>query len=554
MFLEARDLPSQPHASYDVCIVGAGPAGIALTERLADSSLRTCVVESGGRTASAFTDSLCDVESDGIRIKPHSRERVLGGTSTTWAGLSSPLDEIDFRRRSWVPYSGWPIAGPDLEPYYRTASRRFRFPAWEHLSSLSWLPSVADRIPRWSDLEQKTFLAADPPQNFGTEFSSAFRTAVDLVLGATVTNLEGDSSGTARSVRLALPDRTLRRVDARVIVLACGGIENARVLLNSTFACKEGLGNDRSQVGRYFMNHPKANYGTIDLTAAQGPLPGYFGFLYPGLGYAGYAGLRMTPQLQERDGVLNSYVRFEPVFDWSDDPGVDALVRYTRASRSLMRAFRRANRDHLVELRSYAETGDDQQATADPPSRARHVAAVSEIVRHWRAVARYARTRLSRRAQPRVTSIRLRNFMEMAPDPDNRVELSNRTDAFGMRLPRVTHRCGDLDRRSVVRLHHVLRREVEAANWGTLRSDLSDAADVWPIDADAAHHMGATRMGTDPSTSVVNEQCRLHSTNSVCVVGASVFPTSGCANPTYTAVALALRLGDHLEQRLLPGG
>ena len=553
MLLEARELSSQPRASYDVCIVGAGPAGIALAHSLANSTLRTCVIESGGRSTSSFTDALRDVESDGIQVKPHSRERVLGGTSTTWAGLSSPLDEIDFRNRSWVPFSGWPIARLDLEPFYQMASRRFRFPAWEHLSSLSWLPSRDAHLPRWNGLEEKTFLAADPPQNFGAEFASVFRSAVDVLLGATVTSLDGDGSGRARGVRLVLPDRSEFRMDARVIVLACGGIENARLLLNSTFACPGGLGNDRGQVGRYFMNHPKANYGTIDLVAAQGPLPGYFGFLYPGFGYAGYAGLRLTPQLQERHRVLNSCVRFEPIFDWSDNPGVDALVSYTKRSHALMRAFRRANRDQLVELRSYAETGDDQ-TTADPSTGTRHMTLATQIAQHWRTVARYVGARLSRRSRPLVTSIRIRNFMEMAPDPDNRVELSDRTDAFGMRLPRVRHRCGEMDRRSVVRLHDVLRREVAAANWGTLRSDLKDTDDPWPIDSDASHHMGATRMGTNPATSVVNEQCRLHTTGSVCVIGASVFPTSGCANPTYTAVALALRLGDHLRQGLLPGG
>lgn len=149
-----------------------------------------------------------------------------------------------------------------------------------------------------------------------------------------------------------------------------------------------------------------------------------------------------------------------------------------------------------------------------------------------------------------MTSIRLRNFMEMAPDPDNRVELSDRTDVFGVRLPRVRHRCGDLDRRSVVVLHRMLGREVEATGWGRLQSDLTEESDPWPIAYDASHHMGATRMGVDPATSVVNSDCRLHSTDTVCIAGASVFPTSGCANPTYTLVALALRLGDHLNQGL----
>ena len=496
MILEARDLTAASPAPYDVCIVGAGPAGIALANILADSSLRTCVVESGGRAASAFTDGLRAVESHGIAIKDDSRERVFGGASTTWSGLSSPLDDIDFRHRAWVPHSGWPLTRDDLAPYYRMSSGMFRFPSWDHLSSLSWLPGGLPKdIPAWREIEEKTFLSADPPQNFGVEFGAVFASTVDLILGATVTNLEGDSTGHARGVRLALPSGAAQTILARVTVLACGGIENARLLLNSTFACADGLGNDRGQVGRYFMNHPKGYCGSIELTKPQGALPGYFGFLLPGRGYAGYAGLRLTPQTQEREGVLNSYVRFEPVFDWSDDPAVDALVHYTKRSSLLRRAFKRA---------------------------------------------------------PAVLSIRLRNFLEMAPDPDNSVELSDRVDAFGMRLPKVTHRCGTLDRRSAVVLQRTLGDEVAAAGWGRLHSELNEDADVWPMDYDASHHMGATRMGADPATSVTTRDCRLHTTDTVCLAGASLFPTSGCANPTYTLVALALRLGNHLKARLLP--
>jgi choline dehydrogenase-like flavoprotein len=55
-------------------------------------------------------------------------------------------------------------------------------------------------------------------------------------------------------------------------------------------------------------------------------------------------------------------------------------------------------------------------------------------------------------------------------------------------------------------------------------------------------------MGTDPEHSVVNPDCRLHSVENVYLAGSSVFPTSGCANPTFTIVALAIRLARHLDQ------
>jgi choline dehydrogenase-like flavoprotein len=246
---------------------------------------------------------------------------------------------------------------------------------------------------------------------------------------------------------------------------------------------------------------------------------------------------------------LNSYVRFEPVFNWSDNPGVEIAVNYIKRASALMRVFRQVNKDKMLELRSYAETGDVSKVTRGQEDFAQHLRTLRELVRHTGSVSRYAWSRLGL-SQPRITSIWLRNFLEMAPDESNRVILDDRVDVFGMRLPRVTHQCYEIDKRSIVTLHRVLSREVERAGWGRLHSNLKVLTEPWPINKDASHHMGATRMGTNPASSVVDYNCRLHSTPNVYIAGGSVFPTSGCANPTYTIVALAIRLGDHLKRAI----
>ena len=147
---------------------------------------------------------------------------------------------------------------------------------------------------------------------------------------------------------------------------------------------------------------------------------------------------------------------------------------------------------------------------------------------------------------------RVRNFMEMAPDPNNRVTLSDVLDEDGKRLPLVSHRCGELDRRSMVAVHELLEAEVEAAGLGRFESGLDLDASPWPIDRDASHHMGTTRMGADPGTSVVDPNLCVHGLGNLYLSGASVFPTSGCANPTYTIVALSIRLARHLRAALAP--
>lgn len=542
--------------AYDVCVVGSGPAGTALARGLANTRLRVCVLESGGRRPTPFADSLRDLDCEGIQIKEYSRERVWGGTSSTWAGLSSPLDAVDLGPRDWVEDSGWPIGTDELAGWYAAASEAFRFPRPDRFVNSDWMGlwNRGHRRPAWSNLAEKVFLAADPPQHFGTEQAALYDGArLDLCLGATAIEVTGEAAdGRAKGVLIGLPDGRRECVSARVVVLACGGIENARLLLNSRFACAEGLGNDHDQVGRRFMNHPKDNHGCIRLRQPMSGLPGYFGFLSPAAGVAGFVGLRLAEAEQARARVLNSYVRFEPVFDWSDSRAVAAMVFYLKRSRWLMKLFKRVRRDQLVELRDYSETGDDSDLMNRKKTLKDHLRLAGCIAREPGAVSRYLRSRMGNARAPRVTSLRLRNFLEMAPDPSNRVTLSDRMDRWGRPLAHVRHRCGDLDRRSLVVLHEVLGREVEANGWGRLESDLTEDRDPWPVNLDASHHLGATRMGVDPRRSVVDADCRLHTCENVYVAGGSVFPTSGCANPTYTLVALALRLAGHLSARLTP--
>jgi choline dehydrogenase-like flavoprotein len=173
------------------------------------------------------------------------------------------------------------------------------------------------------------------------------------------------------------------------------------------------------------------------------------------------------------------------------------------------------------------------------------------VLRHAPSVLQYLWFRVVPGQVPRVRRARLRNFMEMEPHPDNRVTLSARTDEHGLPLPHVEHRCTELDRRSLIALHARLAEAFAAAGLGRLESDLAErGADDWPIDQDASHHVGTTRMGDDPATSVVDADARVHGTANLYCAGGSVFPTSGCANPTYTICALSIRLAEHLVREL----
>lgn len=550
MNLDARTVEVGTVKQYDLCIIGGGPAGLTIANELKDLGCTICVLESGGFTRSSHTDRLRKLESEGIAIKEDSRARIFGGASTVWSGLSSLLDEIEFEERPYVTVPGWPIPYATLAEYYARASEHYGFPDLGrlHISSRSSLRAKGALQPVWSYIDEKIFLASDPVRNFGNDFRDLFdHIGCDLISGATVVELKSFAADAGVGHALVRSsEASIFRVSAKLFVVAAGGIENARLLLLSKDLHPTGLGNTHDQVGRYFMNHPKNYCGVITLTKPIAELPYFFGHAREG--YAGYAGLRLNESAQRKRRLLNSYVRFEPLYPWSDSRGVGALIALVKSIKSLMRFWRRSNAGEMMPLRDYAETGDTTESSA--PSIGGILKSGLLIMRDFIPVSRYVFARLFTRGAPKVKKIRLRNFMEMEPRAENRVTLSGWCDAYGVPLPKVAHECSELDKRSLIELHTVLAQEVAAAGLGILQGS-PQLESVWPINRDASHHMGTTRMGHDAATSVVDSNCKIHGVENVYIAGASVFAMSGCANPTMTLVALAIRLADHLKTKIV---
>lgn len=532
--------------SYDVCIIGSGPAGLVLAAELSRSGVGVCVLESGSLNKQRSCDELRDLDCEGIQIKECSRERVIGGASSTWSGLSAPLDPVDMSNRPFLEVPGWPISHDDLVPYWSLAADRYRFPPLEAFAEFRGFRSQGDLRPAWSQIEEKVFLAAGKPQRFGKEFLPADGDTATVFLNATVVDFGGKNGGDhVAHLEVACTGGSRHTVRAKYFVCAAGGIENCRLLLSARRMCPAGLGNERDQVGRYFMNHPKNPYGTLLLNDPIREASYFFGCIRNG--YAGFAGLRLNEATQAADGVLNSYVRLTPTYPWSNNNGVGGAVYIAKRAERLLDLWKQAHRGRVIPMRDYSETGDDDPYQGHSGFTAVAMA-IRDVVQNPTAVAAYCSTRLTGRS-PAIRSVVLRNYMEMEPHCENRVTLSRNRDRYGTHVAHVCHAPTDLDRRSVVHLHEICAAEFKAAGLGRLTGDLA-AEQPWPINYDASHHIGGTRMGDDPGTSVVNRDLRLHGVGNVYCVGSSVFPTSGCANPTLTICALSIRLADHLNSML----
>jgi choline dehydrogenase-like flavoprotein len=157
-------------------------------------------------------------------------------------------------------------------------------------------------------------------------------------------------------------------------------------------------------------------------------------------------------------------------------------------------------------------------------------------------------------SKPTVRSnrVELIGYFEQAPNPDSRVALAEERDVLGLPKVCVDWRLTALDRYTYRTAAALFGAELAGACGGTyqpaawLSEDDSATAQVHTT----AHHLGTTRMSDDPQQGVVDQQCRVHGLDNLHIAGSSVFPTGGWAFPTFTIIALSLRLADQLRTQL----
>ena len=153
-----------------------------------------------------------------------------------------------------------------------------------------------------------------------------------------------------------------------------------------------------------------------------------------------------------------------------------------------------------------------------------------------------------------IETFHFSNFLESAPNPDSRVVLSTKRDVFGVNLANVDWQMKEIDKLSLRRSHEIFAKEFEAAGVGQLLIKIDKDTCTWPPTLIGfAHHIGTTRMHVDPKKGVVDENCKVHGLSNLYIAGSSVFPTAGAAPPTFTIVALALKLADHINELLKSG-
>lgn len=543
MIVDGRSIAPDEELEVDVCIVGAGPVGMTVTDQLRAGGGRVVLLEWGSLDTPAPPPEL-EFSSPHFDDPVGSRNFQFGGMVPTWnsylpdgspAARYLPLEPIDLDERWWVPHSGWPITYESLLPYLERARARCGVPSFDPLAQDGVDPVRRPIVTTTGDLVTRLDqIGPASAFDLGSLPDLATDPRITLIHSVVATELRPQGGDRAVTTHVRSHHGSSFRVRSRFVLLAGGAIENARLLLSSTAWHPDGLGNRDDNVGRFFMDHPRIQLGHGQLaSAASADGLGLYETHDTGSGV--FVGkLTLSAAAMRRQHLLNGNMQLAPHH---------LTARELSAVRSAKRVFTGARGrrwpDHARHHVTRVAAGGLPAGIALVRARARPAGLATTGSDRWTGVV--------------ARSFRLNYQTEQAPNRWNRVTLTERRDALGCRVARLQWRWSDLDLDSIRAVRELVARELEDGGVGLLARPDPDELPVGELGGrpqSAHHHLGTTRMSATPRDGVVDPDCRVHGVPNVFVCGGSVFPTGGHANPTLTVIALALRVADELGREL----
>ena len=482
--IDARELSDGEEITADICIVGAGPAGITLARALRGQGMSIALLESGGFEPEPQTQELYagELTGEGYFDLNRTRLRHFGGSSNHWEGYCRPLDQDDFGSPPQTELDGWPFDLAEMTPYYERASRRCEVHDGLEYAGEGWAERAGLPLLPTGPTVHNEVLLRSPPTRFGELYRADIVDSPDITLyhHANVVELVAEGRRVS-AARIAHFDGATQMVRAERVVLATGGIELPRLLLASDAATPGGLGNQHDLVGRFFMEHPHLR------------------------------GLHLVTG------------RAEELTFYTDEPSVEG-----QTVRGLL---------HLdVDLRRANGIGNGV-ALLYPPG---------PLASNPQPHARGARALAGRLADESFDQdLRFQVITEQIPNARSRVKLTARRDELGLRRCALHWELLPYDELTLRRTVELAAAELANLGIGRVSSPIDEGPRRYSVSG-GHHHLGTTRMHEDPRRGVVDADSRVHGLENLFVASSSVFPTGGFANPTLTVVALALRLADGL--------
>lgn len=554
MLINAHKLHSTATISNQVCIVGAGAAGIALAIKLAQSNFDVLLIESGGLSESNRFDPLFD----GGRVAAGSnhpplilgRRRGIGGTTSVWGGRCIPYDPIDFEKRDYIPNSGWPITYEQLLPYYHQANIFCEAGEFAYDAETAFNDKNKTLIPGFEgeDALINSIERFSCPTNFGQQYREFLKKDrhVSVLYNATCNHIQLKENGKSVDfIRLRTLSGKQFQVHANQYILAMGALETTRLMLASNDVHTQGLGNHSDCLGRYYQCHVRGVDGELQIKPNIKDVIYDYEISKDSI----YCRRRITisPQAQRRYKIGNFSARlhYPPAGNPDHESGILSLLFLTKSL--LKKEYQSA----------FTKSDGEKDNAAKNKILWRHA---KNIIVDYADVLNCAYRIVTKRflARQKLPSICLTGKnnlypldvnIEQCPNPASRVYLIQTRDVFGIPQIEVDWRSNDIDYKTVKTAFSIIKEEMTRTGCGDLLFDKEAIKINKPI---GGHHIGTARMSDNPTQGVVDSNCQVHGIDKLFIGSSAVFPTSSHANPTLTIVALSIRLANHLRKVISP--
>lgn len=513
-----------------VCIVGAGTAGIFLAQQLRKLGLQVVMLEAGDALARKPEDVDQQCEQRGMRYRGADLGRSfgLGGTSALWGGQMIPLAESDMGPRPGAGFEAWPIGYAEVATFFPVvrgqlglgvgsgalASAASSLQA-SKFSALFKLGRNFDlRLSQWLPFKKRNFAKGFADTLLRDDGLTVWLNAT--VVGMTRSGLSGISQ--IETITVQSPTRRKLLVRPSVVVICAGALESTRLLLEFDEATDKSITREGAPLGRYFADHLSVTCGRFAcrdwrrFNLAVGPIFEKGVMRTPRMELTGLA--------QNELGLTSAFAHF--TFLTQGNTGFDVV-------RSLLRR----------------RQGEQQSVSFSPALLWRVLADVSAMA-FWRGV--YRRLWI-----PRKADLLLQVDIEQMPNAASRLTLSDQRDAFNRRRLVIDWQITPDDVRVIRKVAEITIDAWQASplrEMAELHATLPEKFDSLATLYDVYHPTGSLRMGTSAANSVVDKDLRLWKTDNCYVTTTAVFPSAGSANPGLTHLALTARLAEHLGKRL----
>ena len=542
---------------FDVCVIGSGPAGITALLELESEGLKVLLVESGSNSFNNNIQSNSDavITNTENHAPMNEATRVqLGGTSLIWGGRCVPLDSIDFQARNFVENSGWPISFDEINKYYPKACKYSLCgeSVFSSLSSESRIkggitPSMKDSNVLSSSLERWSL-----PLNFWAKYRSKIECSsnIEVLTNFTCTKINFENTNDhVSSISVSNIKGIQKKIHSKFYVLACGGLETTRLLLDSNDVHEKGIGNKSGLLGKFYMGHISGKISSIKFTKDIDKVS--YGFEKDNDGIYCKKRFTLSESEQNKSKLLNfsAWIDHPLIGDHTHGSGFLSLS-YIALSTPILGKFLAPD----AIIRFAKESNPDG-------SRVGHIKNICFDFHKllfkipffiWK---RFIQKRKLPGVQifSKIGSYPLHYHAEHSPNKKSMVSLSDEKDQLGRRRLLIDFNFLNVDINNVINNHQIIDNYLRENNLGYLdyvKKNLNK--EVFQQARDGFHQMGTTRMSKEIKDGVVDTNCRVHGTKNLYVASSSVFPTSGQANPTLTIVALSIRVANKIKIILKP--